>query len=255
MKKDAKKSGTENGKGKQPATKKKTVAKAAKREGEMEKLKKRAALTLMSEEERLAATGEQVMEIRDGDPPSKTPVRVTPAPRQKIPRNSASDLINSPGYQSLIEQLARDGLPQDLRETMKAAYGFDDWRLSVLLVANGKGGELERAELAQWLMSKVTELDGDELRAFAKCMDAIKDNATVNRAKALALHFVFENRRRFGRTPTKAEVKRYLVRGGLQQFAKKGEGNKNESRVFKGPILSLLPSAKAGRPKKPKSKK
>lgn len=255
MKKAAKKLGTKNGKMKQPAKRKKAVAKLPKPESEIEKLQKRAAQILMSEDERLAAAGEQEMEITGGDPPSKIPVRISPAPREKIPRNSASEIINSHGYQSLIEQFARDGLPPIASETLKANYGFDDWRLSVLLVANGKGGELERAELAQWLMCKVTELDGDEFRAFAKCMDAIKDNITVKRAKALALHCVFENRRQFGRTPTKAEVKQYLVRGGLPQFAKNREGNKNESRVFSGPILSALPSARAGRPKKPKDKK
>lgn len=244
MKKGAKKSKQQKGKANQPRP-----------AGEIEKLQRRAALILMSEEERLAATGAQVMEMTSGDPPSKIPVRVSPTPREKIPRNSASDIINSPGYQSLIEQLSRDGLPPILSETLKANYGSDDWRLSVLLLANGKGGELERAELARWLMRKVTELDGDELRAFAKCMKAIKDNATVSRAKSLALHCVFQNWRKSGRTPTKAEVKRYLVRGGLAQFARKGEGNKNESRVFSGPILSTLPSAKAGRSKKPKDKK
>lgn len=254
MKKAGKKSGTKSVKVKQ-APKKKTTAKVPKPESEIEKLQKRAAQILMSEDERLAAAGEHEMEIAGGDPPSKIPVRILPAPREKIPRNSASEIINSPADQSLIEQFARDGLPPILSEMMKAGYGFDDWRLSVLLVANGKDGELERAELAQWLMRKVSELDGDEFRALAKCMDAIKDNITVNRAKALALHCVFENRRQFGRTPTKAEVRRYLVSGGLAQLAKKGEGNKNDSRVFTGPILSALPRAKAGRPKKPKVKK
>ena len=244
MKTRAKKSTPKSGKANQPAAKKKPAAKQPMRESEIEKFRKRAALILMSEEERLAATGEQVMGMMDGDPPSKIPVRISPTPREMVARNSASDVINSPGYQSLIEQLARDGLPPIARETLKANYGMDDWRLSVLLVANGKGGELERAELAQWLMNKVTELDGEEFRAFAKCMDAIKGSHKTNMARAVAVHYVRLHRKQTGRVPSEAAVVKHL----LKHNQPIPEPSNRRRDLFSGPILGNLRRTRCGRP-------
>ncbi len=158
-----------------------------------------------------------------------------------------------PGYLSSIEWLAHGDLPPVIEESLRAHYGFADWRLALLLVAMGKNGEIEHADLATWMMNAVTKFDGDELRVFAKCLDALKAGQTRHRAKALALHFATQRQLKFGRLPTKAEVRDYLIQNGVSVPEKDSSGWKNLARdLFSGAVLGRLPRAKPGPIGKPK---
>lgn len=170
---------------------------------------------------------------------------------ESVPLNDWSG--KPPHVPSAVEQLRRDGLPTWCREELEAAYGFENWRLAVCLVINHKDGKAERAELAEWLVGAVQREDGDELRAFAKCLDALRDGKQGSRAKnarALALHFCRKHFEQTGRTPSQAWVRRYLVKYGFPELkCTDSTMRRNEARdIFFGPILGSLRKAKGGRP-------
>lgn len=180
-------------------------------------------------------------------------IRVAPWPRKKtLPR--PLDVNKHPGHRSFFEMLARDGPPVVMQEILKANFGSDDWRLAVLLVTANPCNKLENAELAAWLMRAVKEHNGDELRAFAKCLDALKNgDSPTKRAKALALYFASQRQLKYGKLPTKAEVRKYLEIAGIVLPERDSAGWKKLGRdLFSGPILSALPRGRAGSPKKPR---
>ena len=167
---------------------------------------------------------------------------------------------NLPQIPTAIEQLRRDGLPPLYRESLESVYGFGDWRLVVCLVIGGADGKGERAELAEWLVGAIERQDGDELRAFAKCLDALgsgKQGSRGQNARALALHFCQKHFAQTGRIPTQAWVRRYLAEHGFPELALESSTmRKNEARdIFFGPVLGCLPKAKGGKPPSKKSKR
>lgn len=150
-----------------------------------------------------------------------------------------------PSYRSIIEVFALRGLPQAMSETLKAFFGFADWRLVLLLVAQHRDEQGLRMELAAWIAKAREVGNSDELRAMARCMDAVEGLEKMNRAKALAIYFVIQRQLKYGKLPTKSETRRYVESAGVRL----GESKNLARDLFKGPILGTLPRGRAGRPR------
>jgi hypothetical protein len=156
------------------------------------------------------------------------------------------------GRNPTIEDVQRDGLPAFADEILKAVYGFSDWRLALCLAAERPESKSENAAIQQLISSAVQRRDGNELRAFAKCFDALAENDCVSRARAMGLYFCENYFRKAGRKPDQATVRAYIAKSFPELAHTDSTMRKNEARdIFYGPVLGSLPRARGGRKKPP----